>query len=145
TKNGKVADQNPVFPERYRKMGPGSRQFDSSAAHRVPCAIPLVIEHIDDVRKRFASGDPSQTSERTSAMGFSQEFGKSRWYVAPCHGVEANTVVGPEYAKSRFAQLDRLFQHRVEHRREVAGRRIDDAQNLGGRGLLRIRVHEFAA
>jgi hypothetical protein len=28
-----------------------------------------------------------------------------------------------------------LFQYCVEHRREVAGRRVDDAEHLGGRGL----------
>src|SRR5215471_9677685 len=30
----------------------------------------------------------------------------------------------------------RLFQYRIEHRREVAGRRIDHAQDLSGRSLL---------
>ena len=35
----------------------------------------------------------------------------------------------------RTAQTQRLLQNRVEHRREVAGRRIDDLQHLGGRGL----------
>ena len=30
----------------------------------------------------------------------------------------------------------RLFEHRVEHRYEVAGRGIDDLQDLGGGGLL---------
>ena len=34
----------------------------------------------------------------------------------------------------------RLLQHRVEHRREVAGRAIDDLQYLGGRGLLLQRL-----
>ena len=34
----------------------------------------------------------------------------------------------------------RLLQHRVEHRREVAGRGIDDPQHLGGRGLLLQRL-----
>ena len=29
-----------------------------------------------------------------------------------------------------------LFEHRVEYRREVAGRGIDDLQHFGGRGLL---------
>ena len=30
----------------------------------------------------------------------------------------------------------RLFQHRVEHRRQIAGRGVDHLQHLGGRGLL---------
>jgi hypothetical protein len=38
----------------------------------------------------------------------------------------------------------RLFQHRTEHRREIAGRGIDDLQYLGGRGLLLQRLAEVA-
>jgi len=34
----------------------------------------------------------------------------------------------------------RLFQDRIEHRREIAGRGIDDLQYLGGRGLLLQRL-----
>ena len=36
----------------------------------------------------------------------------------------------------RVAKMHRLLQHRVEHRRKVAGRGIDDAEYFGGRGLL---------
>src|SRR3954454_24052899 len=35
----------------------------------------------------------------------------------------------------RFTKSQRFVEHRVEHRREVAGRGIDDLQDLGGRGL----------
>ena len=35
-------------------------------------------------------------------------------------------------SQSRIA----FFEHRVEHRSEIAGRRIDDLQHLGGRHLL---------
>jgi hypothetical protein len=34
-----------------------------------------------------------------------------------------------------LAKAHRLFQYRVEHRGEVAGRRVDDLQDLGGRRL----------
>ena len=34
------------------------------------------------------------------------------------------------------AKMVCLLQHRVEHRREVAGRGVDHLQHLGGRGLL---------
>ena len=33
------------------------------------------------------------------------------------------------------AQGHRFFQHRIEHGREIAGRRIDDLQDLGHRGF----------
>ena len=36
----------------------------------------------------------------------------------------------------RAAQTHRFFEHRIEHRRKIAGRGIDDLQHLGGRGLL---------
>jgi len=36
---------------------------------------------------------------------------------------------------SCFAPRHRPFEHRVEHRRKVAGQGIDDLQHLGGRGL----------
>src|SRR5215469_1691394 len=39
-------------------------------------------------------------------------------------------------AERRSAQPHRLVEHRVKHRGEIAGRRIDDAEHLGGRGLL---------
>ena len=42
--------------------------------------------------------------------------------------------------KAASQRLHRLFEHRVEHRREVAGRGIDDLQHLGGRGLLLQRL-----
>ena len=38
------------------------------------------------------------------------------------------------------AEAVRLLQYRVEHRREVAGRGVDDLQHLGGRGLLLQRL-----
>ena len=50
--------------------------------------------------------------------------------------MEPLTVIGHQIAKTRLAQPHRFFQHRVEHRGEVAGRGIDDLQHLGGRGLL---------
>src|SRR5215471_10984244 len=38
-------------------------------------------------------------------------------------------------AKGGIVQTRGLFQHRVEHWLEVARRRVDDAEHLGGRGL----------
>ena len=40
----------------------------------------------------------------------------------------------------RAAERARLLQHRIKNRLQVAGRGIDDAQNLGGRGLLLQRL-----
>ena len=50
--------------------------------------------------------------------------------------MEMLAVVEYKLPKAAPQSRVRLFQHRVEHRREIAGRGIDDLQHLGGRGLL---------
>src|SRR5262249_11417627 len=48
---------------------------------------------------------------------------------------KAISVVGSEMARHRIAQPDRLFEHRVEDCRKIAGRTIDDFQDLRHRVL----------
>src|SRR5437762_12408917 len=50
--------------------------------------------------------------------------------------MEGIAVVGIEVPEGRPTSPHFPPQHRVKHRREVAGRGIDDSQYLGGRGLL---------
>jgi hypothetical protein len=49
---------------------------------------------------------------------------------------KAVAVVCPQNAGCGLAQPRRFLQHRVPDWREVAGRGIDDLQDLRGRGLL---------
>jgi hypothetical protein len=58
--------------------------------------------------------------------------------------METVAVVSVEMPTSRFAEPDRFFEHRIEDRRKVAGRGIDDLQDLGGRGLLFERLIAFS-
>src|SRR6516162_10521059 len=55
---------------------------------------------------------------------------------ARCDAVKALVVPSIHAAEARVAHLERLFQYRVEHRREIAGRGVDDLQYFGGGGLL---------
>src|SRR6516162_7007582 len=55
-------------------------------------------------------------------------------------GAEVFAVVERQRAVRRPAQTVRLLQYRIEHRRKIAGRGIDDLQHLGGRGLLLQRL-----
>ena len=50
--------------------------------------------------------------------------------------MEPLAVPRQHHAEGGLAEIDRLFQDRVEHWGEVAGRGVDDLQYLGGRGLL---------
>src|ERR1700758_3892838 len=52
------------------------------------------------------------------------------------HGMEGLAVVQLQCALGDRAQRVGLLQYRIENRGEIAGRRIDDLQSLGGRGLL---------
>ena len=54
--------------------------------------------------------------------------------------MKALTIPSSKNAKRRLAQPCRLFQHRVEYRRQIAGRGIDDLQYLSGCGLLLERL-----
>src|SRR6516165_2821490 len=53
---------------------------------------------------------------------------------------ESLTVPKSQGSKRRSAQAVRLLQDRVEHRREIAGRGIDNLQDLRGRRLLLQRL-----
>ena len=54
-----------------------------------------------------------------------KELGISRTRSQNCRRLHLVAVVGPENAGFGFAELRRLFEHRVEHRRQVAGRGDD--------------------
>jgi hypothetical protein len=54
--------------------------------------------------------------------------------------VEQLAVERPNTRLIGIAQADRPLDHGVEHRREIAGRGIDDLQYLGGGGLLLERL-----
>ena len=62
---------------------------------------------------------------------------RKRWgNAASCNRTHLLAVETPQHPECRPAQPHRLFEHRVEHRHQVAGRRIDDLQYLCCRGLL---------
>jgi hypothetical protein len=46
------------------------------------------------------------------------------------------TVIDPKHADIDLAQAHGTFEHRIENRREVAGRGIDDPHDFGHCGLL---------
>jgi hypothetical protein len=73
----------------------------------------------------------------------SKELGQSRWRAADRCSAHQLALISPQRADIDLAQAGRLFKHCIEHWREVAGRRIDDLQYLGGRGLLRQRLARF--
>src|SRR5215472_11009554 len=68
--------------------------------------------------------------------GSRQKLLKRRWCAVDGGRMDPLAIIGPKGPESGSAQSQGLFEHRVEHRSEVAGRRIDDLQYLGRGGLL---------
>ena len=86
-------------------------------------------------------------ARRTSGSEADQRLADARAHTSrtrPARGAVATlehvAVSKSKVSRSGLAQPHRLFEHRVEYRREVAGRGIDDLQYLGGRGLLLQRL-----
>ena len=65
-----------------------------------------------------------------------QELGIGCRNAPRANGTELLSIGDTHYAECRIAEPHRLVEHRIEHRREIAGRGIDDLEDLGGRGLL---------
>jgi hypothetical protein len=65
-----------------------------------------------------------------------QEIAEALRDPAQGNRAEMLSVIGRQAAMRYVAQGMRFFEYRVEHRREVAWRRIDDPQYLGGGRLL---------
>jgi starch synthase (maltosyl-transferring) len=66
---------------------------------------------------------------------FESSLDEGRRHPAPGHCAKAPPVVGPRNPGGGPTKSRRPLQHRIPHRGEVAGRGVDDAQNLGRRGL----------
>src|SRR5262249_24448084 len=58
------------------------------------------------------------------------------WYSPLRNSTQLLGLGNVELPELSSAEAHRSFQHRVEHRREIAGRRVDDTKNLGRRRLL---------
>jgi hypothetical protein len=79
---------------------------------------------------------PRPGQDRTARA---EPFGEFR-ITADCGWVEALAIVGAKDPVICLAEASRLFKKRVEDRGEVAGRGIDNLQDLRGRGLLLQRL-----
>ena len=51
-------------------------------------------------------------------------------------GAKLLSIVGQQSAERSTAKTVCFLQYRLKHRGKVAGRRIDNLEHLGGRGLL---------
>src|SRR3984893_19365444 len=94
------------------------------------------LRQIGDVDEGSAIDQSLEERVVRAAAPFPQ-LARRRFSVTALHdGAPRFAVKYPQRPESSSAKPMRLLQDRVEHGGKVAGRGIDDLQNLGGRGLL---------
>src|SRR5215469_9030586 len=80
-----------------------------------------------------------QPSERGNRMQRTALLGERRIFFrisASGDGAQLLTVTQCQGSQARTANRMSPLQYRVEHRRKIAGRTVDDLQDLSSRGLL---------
>ena len=117
------------------QQGPDARPVDQVTKPR-DVAVDLLFGGIDDMDEAPGEqGAPQRTFLfRHSGRALPQPFGEL------CVAVRGDcpralAVVSPDVTVGRQAEPSCLLDHRLEHRLEVAGRRVDDLQHLRRRRL----------
>ena len=115
-------------------------KIDQRASRRISSAISLALHQISVFNNRAltASQEAVGCGARTGQHRVRREKRRAGGrHAVRCRGHELIAVERPQTAECGLTKAHRLFEHRVEHRRKVAGRRIYDAEQFGGRGLAR--------
>src|SRR5438552_15609986 len=86
--------------------------------------------------KGLTALQPAKVASGAGAKALCYHFGESVRHVVLSSRAQRFTIKKQEAAKVRTTQAVRLFQYRVEDRREVARRGVDDLQDLGSCSLL---------
>ena len=135
--NREVAEHHLIFKQRHAKRTSRTTEIDDRASVWLACSIGLRIRHIDDVYDPLTCKSPGGPRAGTKLWRLALQIIGIGARHAPCADrVKAFSIIDMQHAKGGLAKARRFFEHRVEHRREVTGRGIDDLQDLGGCGLL---------
>jgi hypothetical protein len=129
----KCPEDGAVLAQRYPHHSPSLRQF-----HQRPASGGALgaLSNIDNLHEGFAV---KQAIERPTTKGSHwsrQELLERRRHVSARQHVKMPVIASLHGSERRVAEPQRLVEHRLEHRRQIAGRRIYDLQHPGGRGLL---------
>src|SRR6516225_7090533 len=103
-----------------------------------------MLGSIEKLNDTLAAHDLLKRRDRAHLATLAQQrdiFGR---HAASRGRTAALAVKGPKDSHGAVAQADRLLQHRVEYRGEVARRAVDDSEHLGGSGLLLKRSADLA-
>jgi hypothetical protein len=129
----------PVIMQRDDKACAGSLDVDACDDQQNPLLVGLRRLEILDVEERSILSVASHQIDQRQG-----HWQRSRTAAGQTGDPRRPVLDKPEGAVGRVAQPRPLSHNRVEHRREVAGRGVDDLKHLRYRGLLLARLGEFA-
>jgi hypothetical protein len=131
------AEQVPIFSQRHDQGCAGATEIDRGAPLRITIPVEFGVLQIDRMDKALAGAELGHEAALASRDRIvPSELGKRRRHTACANRTELSAVIDDHDAERALAQPHRPFEHRVEHRCEVAGRGINDLQDFRGRGLL---------
>ena len=110
-------------------------KVDQRPGRRVARAVTLASWNISEVDDMF-SANKASVGGTQGMRTRSQEIRVRRRHAPEGSRAQVLAVIGPQGAEEGLAQPQGLIQYRIEYRREVTGRGVDDLQYLGGRSLL---------
>src|SRR6266498_5162250 len=126
TVNGESAKQRVIPAQRHSKCTAGSAELDEDTPRWA--LIRGFVSYIGKMSKALTALYSIERRTGLRTHRGAQCLGKRSGDTAQRHCVEALSIVSEQRTVCRFAEGCRLFQHCIEHRRELAGRRVDDAQ-----------------
>ena len=127
--------QRAVLAKRYQQQR-SDLAFTNQVAIPRATAVSLILYSIAHMDEVFPAYQLHERSVGIRLKCIPDRFSKLNWQPVQRSGVEAFAVIGQQGAKRDVAEIVSFFQYRVEHRREVTGRGIDDLKYLCSCGLL---------
>ena len=109
---------------------------DSQRSQFFPLAVCVIGDRVSHVYRSLGLDQLAEKGIRLGREGsIAHSLGVNRWQIPVRHHGEHLAITVEQDSELGFAQLRGLFEHGVEHRLQLAWRRIDDLQHLGGRRL----------
>src|SRR5262249_46800065 len=117
-------------------QGANAAEIDCGARQRIAWVSRRDFRQVVGMGKSRPLHHASERISRLRANSRCEEFPERRGSALVRNRVKPLAVIGHEGAEGRLAKRMCLLEHRLKHRSEVAGRGIDDLQDLRSSGLL---------
>src|SRR6266446_9974238 len=110
----------------------------------ITAPVKIIVFRVGSMDNRFACEHARHDAPRSGWSRTASKLGKGDRRSPNGYGTHPLALGNYKFAERRLAKTHRLLQHCIEHRGEIAGRGIDNLQDLGGGGLLFACIDEFA-